>query len=269
MKKLALALVCLVSIAFFASCTPEGQPVISVLTEDGYVQDGAVIEFNDTVNFGFLMTSSIETSKELSKLVVKIDDEEWESVDLTGSEYTYRSSVIFEPTRDSIYAATITATVTDVAGEEATVTINLSIKDAPKPMAETAIEWTKVGHTVADLSAYGLVWKEENYKSPFTHILPAENCMLFACAGKGADFTTITTEVELAAYFQKLQEMEVLPAEINKDEYNKVDCNASATYNDLLITKDATGAFHAILIEKADVTTPAAGTQIVITGKAK
>ncbi|KWW27638.1 MAG: hypothetical protein F083_2973, partial [bacterium F083] len=38
MKKLALALVCIASLAFFASCNKEGQPTIQVYNgEDGYV----------------------------------------------------------------------------------------------------------------------------------------------------------------------------------------------------------------------------------------
>ena len=40
MKKLALALVCLVSVAFFASCDPtveHPEPTIALLTGEGYI----------------------------------------------------------------------------------------------------------------------------------------------------------------------------------------------------------------------------------------
>ena len=249
MKKLALALVCLVSVAFFASCTPEGQPVISVLTEDGYVQDGAVIEFNDTVYFGFLMTSSIETSKELSKLVVKIDDEEWESVDLTGSEYTYRSSVIFEPTRDSIYAATITATVTDVAGEEATVTINLSIKDAPAPLTPAAFEWKRLGGAAATgLEEFGLQWTSNNKDEVFAEIKPLEGALLIEF--ESADWTKVTTEVEKAALFSEHQ--------LGIDMFNKVSAFATKDYDFVIgsVYKEKTYLIHITkgVVSRTDIT---------------
>ena len=93
--------------------------------------------------------------------------------------------------------------------------------------------------------------------------------MLFACAGYGDDFATIETDLDLANYFTNLTEMTLLPESINTTEYNKVDCNpANKNYNDLLITKDAQGNLHAILIEHANVTYTTA-TQITITGQAK
>ena len=49
MKKLALALVCLVSVAFFASCDPEitnPEPTIAVITGENYVYDGQTIDVN-------------------------------------------------------------------------------------------------------------------------------------------------------------------------------------------------------------------------------
>ena len=75
MKKLALALVCLVSVAFFASCTPEGDPTIQVLNEEGYVQSGDVVDVNTDFNFGFVMASNAQTGKELTSLILKIDEE--------------------------------------------------------------------------------------------------------------------------------------------------------------------------------------------------
>jgi hypothetical protein len=270
MKKLALALVCLVSVAFFASCTPEGDPTIQVLNEEGYVQNGDVVNINTDFNFGFVMASSAETGKELASLILKIDDEDPDTITLTGTEYTYRGTLRYEITRDEIVKeSTITAIVTDAAGKTATATLNLSINNPAQELVATPIEWVKTGHNVQDLSAYGLLWKETNYKEPFTHIFPADGCMLFACSGYGDDFDNIKTDLDLAAYFNNLSEMAILPESINTAEYNKVDCNpANKDYNDLLITKDADGNFHAILIKHATVGYTTA-TVITITGEAK
>ena len=270
MKKLALALMCLVSVAFFASCTPEGDPTIQVLNEEGYVQDGAVVNINTEFDFGFVMASSAETGKELASLIIKIDDEDPDTLTLTGTEYTYRGTLKYEFTKDEIVGESIiTAIVTDAAGKTATASITLSINNPAQELEATPIEWVKLGHTVQDLSAYGLLWKTTNYKEPFTHIFPAEGCMLFACAGYGDDFATIKTDLDLANYFNNLAEMTLYPESINTTEYNKVDCNPQdKDYNDLLITKDANGNLHAILIEHANVVYTTA-TQITITGQAK
>ena len=276
MKKLALALACLVSVAFFASCTEKvenPEPSIAILAEEGYVADNSVVDLNAEVNFGFVVASNAETNKGLTTLVVSIDGTEWANKDLTGmTEYTYTDKVTYTPERDEIIGTSvITAIVTDEAGETATATINLQINNPAQPLEATPIEWVKVGHNVADLSEYGLEWKTTNYKEPFTHIFPAEGCMLFACSGHGDIFETLTTDLELAAYFNVLNEMTVYPETINTTEYNKVDCNpANKDYNDLLITKDAEGNYHAILIQHATVGSSAGGsTQITITGQAK
>lgn len=271
MKKLNLALLCLACVAMLASCknkVENPEPTVKIHEEEGFVKDGDQINVNEYFKFGFDVASNAETGKELKSLVVTYAGET-ETLDLTGlKEYFYTNEIKFTVAKDDILEESITATVTDVDDETATATINLTINLA-QPLATTPIEWVKIGHSVQDLSAYGLLWKTTNYKDPFTHILPAEGCTLYACSGYGDDYAELTTDVELAAYFQKLMEMTVLPASINTEEYNKVDCNASANYNDLLITKDASGAYHAILIKRAQIASVSAGTQITITGEAK
>jgi hypothetical protein len=277
MKKLALALMCLVSVAFFASCNEiieNPEPSIQVYVEDGYVTDGQSFDYvGDTifVDFGFVMASNTQTNKKLASLVVKVDDVEWANKDLTGqTSYTYKDEVAYIFTREEVIGTSIiTAVVTDEAGNTNTSAINITFNQGAQELVATPIEWVKLGHTVQDLSEYGLEWKTTNYKEPFTHIFPAEGCMLFACSGYGDDFETIKTDLDLAAYFNNLAEMSVYPETINTTEYNKIDCNpANKDYNDLLITKDNEGNFHAILIKNAKVTYTTA-TQITITGQAK
>ena len=283
MKKLALALVCFASVAFFASCNPEitnPEPTISVITDAGFVENGDVVDLNQVFVYGFQMASNSQTKKELKQLsiasyFVDLDGEEYlqeeEIIPLTGkTEYRFIDTIAYEITRELVGSIKSVATVTDVDGKINTATLTLKLNEPTQPLIASPIEWVKIGHNVQNLSEYGLVWEETNYKDPFTHIFPAEGCMLFACSGYGDDFDEINTDVDLARYFNDLAEMTVIPTEINTVEYNKVDCNpANKDYNDLLITKDAEGKLHAILIQHATVTSVSAGTQITITGLAK
>ena len=68
MKKLALALVCFASVAFFASCQQEitnPEPTISVITDEGFVKNGDVIDVEQTIVYGFQMASNSQPKKEL------------------------------------------------------------------------------------------------------------------------------------------------------------------------------------------------------------
>ncbi len=269
MKKLALALVCLVGVAFFASCnkTVENpEPTISIYEEEGFVKDGDVVDLNTEIQFGFVMASNAETEKELKSLTIKIGEAQ-ETIDLPGlTEYTYKDAITFTlEARDIVAEGVIEATVIDEDGETATATITLSLNEAAQPLTSTPIEWVKTGHNAQDLSAYGLFWKELNFKSPFTHIVPADNCTMYLVEDGAAAYESIKTDVDLASYYNNLVETS-RPC----DDYDKIDCNQSGTYKNMLITKDAAGNFHAIFIDRAEITTPSGlGTRITITGEAK
>ena len=272
MKKLALALMCLVSVAFFASCDPEvtnPEPSIIILQEDGYVQNNDVVDLNTEVKFGFVVSSNATTQKALQKLVVSIDGTEWANLTdtLTGqTTFTYKDVVVYEPQqRDSIVGASvITAIVTDVDGKTATTTINLQINQPAIPLEVRDFEWTKVGHNVMDLTSYGLKWHENNWKSPFTHIYPADGYKLYVRDGN--DFANITNSVELASYYSAILEQ----GNPSDEQYNRIDCNASDDYNDMLVTvNEATEEIQLIHVTRAEITTPSQGTKIVITGQCK
>ena len=142
MKKLALALVCLFSVAFFASCTQEGQPTIQVYNEEGYVQDGDNVNANEEISFGFVVASSAVTNSELATLVVKVDDTEWANLDLTGyTEYTYTDVVTYETREEILGSSVITAVVTDAAGQTATATITLTVIENDQPLLSNTFNW--------------------------------------------------------------------------------------------------------------------------------
>ena len=268
MKKLALALVCLASVAFFASCDPvveNPEPTISIIADEGFAQNEAVVNLDTPVQFGFTMASNSQTNKELSSLKVTVDDAVWASKDLTGmTEYRYVDTVIYTISRDEIIGASvISATVADAAGETATATINLSINQPATPLLSRTIEWVRRGANVLseeEMAQYGLKW-EGTYKAPFATIKPIDGATLYVC--NGDDFANITTDVEKAAYFANLVETGT-PAEY----YRNVDANQSADYNDMLAV--VKGDLRVVIIIKhAQIETGSFGTQITITGEAK
>jgi len=195
MKKLALALMCLVSVAFFASCNPEGQPTIQVLEQEGYVQDSAFVELGQEVQFGFVVASSATTNKELTSLVVKVDDTEWANVDLTGkTEYTYTDVVTYTAERNEVVGTSvITAVVTDAAGQIATATINLSITQEDN-LVETAFTWNRHGGDDATgLDAFGLKWTK-NERAIYAVIEPVEGAILYQFDPSTWSETTTATQ---------------------------------------------------------------------------
>ena len=278
MKKLALALVCFASVAFMASCVKtieHPEPSIAVMTGEDYVYDCQTVDLNVNYKVGFHAASNSQTQKELASFnlaasLYELDGTLIESRDSTyvisGTEYDHQEGLNFNftNTRDLVGKVSITGTVTDVDGKRNAVTINLNINQPAITLEIEPINWVKTGHNVQDLSAYGLVWKETNYKSPFTHIIPAEGSTLYLIENGDEVFNSIVTDIDLNNKFAEL-------AETGRpiDDYKNIDCNASANYHDLLIVKEANGKLHAININRADITTPSAGTRITITGKAK
>jgi hypothetical protein len=267
MKKLALALVCFASLAFFASCAKEGQPTIQVLNEEGYVLDGQTINVGEEINFGFVVASSAETNKELSTLVVKIDDYEelTDTINLAGmTSYTYKGTISYSAKDEIIGTSIITAIVTDVAGQTATASINLTINQPDQPLLGSPITWVRRGannQNAEEMAGYGLQWTG-TYKDPFATIKPVDGAQLYVC--DGADYEGIVTMSDKNAYFTNLAET-ATPAEF----YRNIDANASANYDDMLavIYGDKLTLVHITHAKVESITT--VGTQITITGELK
>ncbi len=270
MKKLVLALVCLIGVAFCAtSCDPvveNPQPTIAILAAEGYATDGAIVNLDETIYFGFVVASNPETNKELKSLVVTIDDTEWyNNQELAGTSFTYTDSLTFS-LREIIGSSVINAIVTDMAGETATATINLNINQDEEPLEVTTINWIRrganlQGTTEAELSNVGLKWSG-SYKEIFATLEALEGTQLYICDGN--DFENIVTAQDMASYYNALAETGLA---VNK--YRNVTTAHSSDYNDMLFTKDANGELHAILIKRAEIETGNFGTQITIIGSTK
>ena len=270
MKKLALALVCLVSVAFFASCTPEGQPTIQILNDEGYVQNNQVLDVNTPYLFGFAVASSTATNKELTSLKVNVEafDNEgtstgvtiWADKDLTGlTSYNYVDTLYFTIDREEILgSAVVTAVVTDAAGQTATASFTVSVNNPSLPLVAVDFDWYRLGNTQTGLAEYGLYW-ERNAKSPFAQIKPLENVTLYSFTAEAWEATT--TDTEKAALFSEALSMSV---------YNGVDVNAPATYNDVIGTKMADGTLHLLHVTSCTIgAQETQGRPIHIYGQAK
>lgn len=291
MKKLALALVCLVSVAFFASCTKtieHPEPTIAVMTGENFISgtvgDPAIIDANDedaiNLQYGFHVESNAETQKELKNMVITFDvitygddgqenDIYYDTIDLTGkTSYDYQE-YLFVQEREiiTLMEGTIKAVVTDVDNQSNTATIAFEIQSdyEPEPLESWDIEWIRkganlVGNTAEEMAAMGLKW-ENTYKAPFATIKPVENATLYVCPGD--DFEDIQYLDEMYAYFTNLAET-ATPVEY----YRNIDANQDSDYNDMLAVIYG-DEYYLIHITYADIETGTFGTQITITGEVK
>ena len=247
MKKLALALMCLVSVAFFASCDPEiaGNPTINAHLEEGFVQNGDVVSFSDTVYFGFDMSYNIASGSKLSNLVVKVDDEVWDNIDLNGeTEYVYTSAMVFN--KKEMVDCVISAVVTDNAGNSATCTITFSIDgESAQELFARTFEWYRLGTTTTGLEEMGLYW-EKNIKATHAQIKPLPGVSLFQFALNDSSIWDNTlTDLDKAALFSEAEDYIV-------SVYNNVATEGEndKIYNDVIGTLTADGTYHLILVEK-------------------
>ena len=290
MKKLALALVCMFSVAFFASCTKtieHPEPSIAVKTGEffitGSVDQPTVIDLDDesaiSYKYGFLVEANTETKKELKNLVITMDvtyfEEDgqenevyYDTIDLTGkTSYDFEDN-LFVQEREvyTVMEGTIKAIVTDVDNQTNTTTVAFKCTTNPIPLVGRTIEWTRkgtdlIGTTEAEMAAMGLKWTG-SYKEVFATIEPLNNdVVMYLCDGD--DFDDIVYLDEKYQYFSDLAET-ATPIQ----KYRNITTNNDAVYNDMLAVVYGEEYFL-IRINDADIETGSYGTQITINGDAK
>ena len=274
MKKLALALVCLVSVAFFASCekpVENPEPSIAVVTGDNYVYDGQTIDLYQEYQIGFRAASNSQTQKELSsfRMEVKVYDgsevrnlvyEFDTTFAISGTEYVFEDVVYFEMDRDIVGVAEYTATVTDIDGKLNSTTLTVNLNLAEEPLAVTDFEWYRLGGTQTGLVDFGLVW-EQNAKSPFAQIKPMDGVILYKFDSSVWD--EVTFESQKIAKFSD--------GAVTASVYNNVDVNASGLYDDVIGTRTTDGKYHLIHVTSSRILAYQApyGTPCYIYGQAK
>ena len=274
MKKLALALVCFASVAFFASCQQEitnPEPTVSVITDEGFVKNGDVIDVEQTIVYGFQMASNSQTKKELKQLSVATyfinlegveELQEEEIVSLAGkTEYRYVDTVYYEvTTRDVMGSIKTVATVTDVDGKINTATLTLSLNEPAEPLEEADFTWFRHGSNDATgLEEFGLEWTG-NGKEVFAIIKPVEGATLYAFDPD--TWNEVTTDVEkVAAFTEGIHGI--------LSDFRGVSAWKTKDYNFVIGTLYE-GEYHLIHITHGQVdNNGSAGTDITITGKAK
>ena len=265
MKKLALALVCLISVTFLASCdsSKNPEPRISILAEGGCLTGGEVVELNVPYSYGFIVTSSPDTQKDLERLSIVCGNVSLCDTAISGTLFTYRGEIILtnNDIREIVGSAEIIATVTDVAGQTSTASIKVDI-NAQTTLEVAEFDWFRLGNTQSGLSEFGLFW-ESNLKVTHAQIMPLENVRLFKF--DSADWTEVTTTIQKAELFNKAIEHQN-PLEV----YNNVSTSASALYDDVIGTITPDGEQHLIHVTRCSIGEyEPAGYPIHITGEAK
>ena len=263
MKKLAMALVCLVSVAFFASCDPttpivqNPEPAISVLETEGFIQNGDVLELNQVYDFGFRCASNAETQVELAKLVITIDDAVWCDSVISGTEFVYSDQIYYEDNKEIIGYSEIIATVTDADGKTNKAIIKVDINKEDN-LESVPFTWTRNGSNPGEgLAELGLKWEKNLKDEVFAVIEPVEGATLYSVPSE--KWNEVTTEAELAALFSDGGSASIIR------DYRGVSAWASHEYNDVIATFYE-GYYYLIHITKGTVNK---GTDIVIEGEWK
>ena len=264
MKKLALALVCLVSVAFLASCDPtitNPEPSIAILSDEGCLVGGEVVEIGIVYPYGFIATSNPQTMKELSKLVIVCGSTTLCDTAISGTLFNYKGEIYFsnEDSRDIIGSAEIVTTVTDVAGNTATATIKVDI-NKEIALVPRDFTWNRHGAAPATgLDVFGLEW-DSNTKDVFANITPKIGATLYEF--EPGIWENINTEIEKAALFnnEQLVGIETFRKVSTYYEHNDYDFVIGTTYN---------GQNHLIHITANELYTFNKGTDVTIYGQYK
>ena len=268
MKKLALALVCLFSVAFFASCDPEEpiienpEPTIALMTGDDFVYNGQVIELDTEYLFGVRVESNAQTQQALSKLVVTYSSELFaedyvQTIDLTGlTEYDFIDTLYYVISKGEIIGdITYSAVVTDAAGKTNSVSVKVDV-NMEDELEATPFEWRRDnGADGTGLAEFGLKWTYNVNGKSHAVIEPLENAILAVFTPE--DWENVTTETQKAALFTEA---------FGVAEYKEISTTASSDY-DLVIGTIYNEEAHLIHITHCSVYER--GWHFVVTGEAK
>jgi len=259
MKKLAIALMCFVSVAFFASCNPNvenPEPSVSFYAAEGYVSTDVELNAGDSALFGLTAKSNTETLRLLKTFTfqVMVGDSavyEFTKEDINEMNYSYDVNYLFES--EGTY--TVKATVVDGAEKTATASVVVTVV---ANMEATPFTWERTGATPGTgLDAFGLQWTG-NVKVIHAVIKPLEGATLYQFNSEVWDATT--TQAAKEALFTDAQPI---------DDFREISVEATADY-DFVLGTNYNNEYHLIHITHATVTNdPVDGTTVVITGEAK
>lgn len=263
MKKLALALVCLVSVAFFASCQKEaGIPSINFTSGEGYTSTDVTVDTSTLVKIGIQANSNPTTLEPLTKLYIQILNQDGERVGDTLIENINQNQYYCEfADKYPVGAWTIIATVHNSKDmtNECRMTITSVVIDTP--LEASAFEWYRWGnHEQHGLEEFGLYWDRNRNAI----IVPTDGTTLFTGFTK-EQWDAVTTENQKAAFFQLAQE-----AQHAATEYTGVSTNGSGPVEDVIGTITSDGVCHLLYVEKIQFGEYGTyGYPMTVTGQAK
>ena len=265
MKKLALALVCLVSVAFFASCGKEGgDPTINFTTGEGYISSDDTVAADTPFLFGIQAKSNPTTKELLTDCYIQIfngDHRYWDTVvqNINRDQFNFDGMVALP---EGVY--TISASVRNTAEKSAECRMTITSVSIDIPLITTPVKWVRQGANVTEgaeqIEALGLKWSG-SHKEIFATLEPFAGYLLYKVNANWDDIKTIKDEAEL---FQTVAETS-LPI----SEFREITTAHSDDY-DVILGTVTDGEMHLIHITRCEVEDLGnIGTQLTITGEAK
>jgi len=234
MKKLTLALMCVMSVLLIASCSkkqeePKLPTVEFVNAGDGYVYQNTEVEPGQMV--GFQVRAIANDPKDLlTSLEVKVtiafqdQDSTFDTIIAIDKQTTYPFTV--EPTPLMMpdgATLTVEAFAKTQKNQQNSAKVVVTVVS---PILEVKdLSWVRDGSAAATgLEQFGLKW-EKNYKGVCAKIVPLEGALL----NKVLEFTfdEVQTFEEKAAAFLSGEGLE---------EFHEVSCDASGAIDYLLVT---------------------------------
>ncbi len=244
MKKLALALVCLVSVAFFASCQKEaGIPSINFTSGENYISSDATVEALEPFMFGIQAKSNETTLEPLTKCTLQVfTGEDAKAVDTTividnQTQFNFDAQIALP---EGVYTFVATVYNDKDMTNECRMTITSVTFDTPIEASD--FEWFRWGnHEQHGLEEFGLYWDRNRNAI----ILPTEGTTLFTGFTK-EQWDAVNTQNEKAAFILEALENPQYAA----TEYTGISTNGSGPVGDVILTLTADGNSHLIYIDR-------------------
>ncbi|MEX0811516.1 MAG: hypothetical protein WD048_04805 [Chitinophagales bacterium] len=265
MKNLKLFLLLLIPALFvFTGCGEDDEdkdlsPTINFLGGSQFVSDDVTVEPGDTIIVGINSSENSISGSKLNNFKVERQLTGQNSpavvVDSSINESTFNFTGGFiASTSENV--ETFTFTVTDKNGEFASVSFVVTTEGATTALGSAqSFTWERCGSTPGTgLSTFGLKW-ESNTGTSAIITEDADKLVILTAA----EWTSITTQEGLA---------DAVDNGTGVTQYSDVSSQASASYDDVLATKNGSN-YYLIHVTNGVVTTPACGTKIVITGEYK
>ena len=264
MKKLVLALVCLVSVAFFASCEKEaGIPTINFTSGEGYISTDATIEAMTPFMFGIQAKSNPTTLEPLTKCALQVfTNEETKVVDTmfvidNQPQFNFDAQIALP---EGVYSFVATVYNDKDMTNECRMTITSVTFDTPIEASD--FEWFRWGnHEQHGLEEFGLYWDRNRNAI----ILPTDGTTLFTGFTK-EQWDAVNTQNEKAAFILEALENPQYAA----TEYTGISTNGSGPVGDVILTLTADGNSHLIYIDRIQFGEYGTyGYPMTVTGQAK